>query len=98
MLWGKTPLTREDCTLACALRIYVKFEDGTDIDDITIGKVVGHYNKLQDVDCTGLVEHLRRTDNVYPGVLAGGIVIAVWARDMWSHWIDPCAAPVGSWP
>ena len=98
MLWGNTPLTREDCTLACALRIYVKFEDGTELDDTTIGEVVGYYNGLDDVKCTGLVEHLRQTDNVYPRVLAGGVEMAVWARDMWNHWLDPAAAPVGSWP
>lgn len=98
MSWEKTPMTREDCILACALRIYVKFEDGTDLDDTTIGDVVGRHNKLEPVDCTGLVEHLRQTDDIYPEVLAGGIEMAVWARDVWNHWIDRHAAPVGSWP
>lgn len=113
MHWGTTSLTREDCQLACALRIYIKFEDGTDLDDTTIGEVIGyhktpgdlkrthvpgHRNNVQPVDCTGLVDYLQQTDNLYQQVLANGVGMAPWARDIWNLWQDDEAAPVGTWP
>lgn len=96
--WQGVPFTLYECQLACALTIYVTFEDGTPLDDTTIGKVIGAASGLENMNCAGLVDHLKRTDNIYPEVLAGGHEWSQWARDAWSMWLDPQAAPVGSWP
>ena len=98
ILWNNVGLTLDDCRLACALRIYNHFEDGTPLDDVTIGQIVGATCKLDPMDCTGLVSHLRETKNVYPQVLAGGRPVADWARNAWNKWLDADAAPVGQWP
>ena len=66
--WLGAPFTLEECQLACALSIYVPFEDGTTMDDTTIGQVLGASSGLENVNCAGLVEHLKETDNVYPQV------------------------------
>ncbi|CAF9939509.1 MAG: hypothetical protein ALECFALPRED_008159 [Alectoria fallacina] len=79
--WHGVPFTLYECRLACALALYVTFEDGTPLDDGTIGQVIGASSGLQNVDCAGLVEHLRLTNDVYPQVRDGGEAWAVWARD-----------------
>ncbi|CAD6583751.1 MAG: hypothetical protein ASARMPRED_001494 [Alectoria sarmentosa] len=92
------PFTLHECRLACALTLYVTFEDGSPLDEATIAQVIGASSGLQNVDCAGLVEHLRRTDDVYPEVRDGGEAWAVWARDAYGRWLDPMAAPMGGWP
>ena len=91
-------MTREECELACGLRVFIKFEDGTDLDDGVIGQVVSHFSGLDNMDCTGLVDHLREINDVYPQVVAGGSAMATWVQDVWNKWFDPKAAPVGCWP
>ena len=98
MLWNNVALTRHDCKLACALSIYIRFEDGTPLDEETIGKVVGETSGLSAINCTGLVDHLRQTSDVYPEVLAGGEEMVKWVRDIYNKWLDSCAAPIGQWP
>lgn len=78
--WHGVPFTLEECQLACALSIYITFEDGTRLDDTTIGQVLGASSGLKNVNCAGLVAHLKETDNVYPAVLNGGDQWAQWAR------------------
>ena len=70
--WLGAPFTLEECQLACALFIYVNLEDGTTMDDTTIGQVLGASSGLENVNCTGLVAHLKETDNVYPQVCTFG--------------------------
>ena len=96
--WQGVPFTLYECQLACALSIYITFEDGTALDDTTIGQVLGASSGLQNVNCDGLVAHLQETNNVYPHVLEGGEAWAKWARDKYNRWLDPKAAPVGTWP
>ena len=98
MLWHKLPVSRKECRLACALSIYIKFEDGTPLDDTTIGEIVGYSSGVDSINCNGLVSHLQQTNEVYPEVLAGGHAMAVWARNAWNKWMDPEAALVGTWP
>ena len=78
--WHSVPFTLVECQLACALSIYIRFEDGTPLDDTTIGEIIGASSGLQNVNCAGLVNHLKLTNNVYPEVLAGGPAVAKWAR------------------
>lgn len=96
--WQGVPYTLYECQLACALTIYVRFEDETPLDDITVGQVIGASSGLQNVTCAGLVDHLKKTKDVYPDVLAGKGEWRKWALDAWKKWLDPEAAPVGSWP
>ncbi|KAF6241836.1 hypothetical protein HO173_000548 [Letharia columbiana] len=91
--WRGVPFTLYECQLACALKIYVKFEDGTIPDDQTIGQVIGTSSGLQNMDCGGLVAHLRATNDIYPEMLAGGEPTAIWATNVWNTWLDPCAGP-----
>lgn len=98
--WNGVSFTLDECQLACALNIYVQFEDGTPLDEKTIAEIIGAFSGLQKMNCAGLVDHLRLTNNVYPNVLADGPhkMFATWARDAWNKWLDPAAAPVGMWP
>ena len=98
ILWQGIPFTLYECRLACALAIYVQFEDGTPLDHITIGKVISASSGLQNMNCAGLVDYLRLTNNVYPEVLVCSAGWARWARDAWNMWLDPMAAPDGTWP
>ncbi len=98
--WNGVSFTLHECQLACALNIYLQFEDGTPLDEKIIGEIIGAFSGLQNMNCAGLVDHLRVTNNVYPDVLADGDhnMFATWARDAWNKWQDPAAAPVGMWP
>lgn len=98
MAWNGAGLTLDECKLACALTLYVRFEDGTTLDDATISKVIGAASGLKNQDIHGLVDHLRRTNDVYPDVLAHGQEMAVWARHSYNFWLDRWTAPVGQWP
>ena len=70
------------CQLACALTIYICVEDRISLETTTIGERIGASSGLQNVNCAGLVNHLRLTNNVYP---EGGPEWAKWARDASSH-------------
>ena len=74
------------------------FQDGTRLDDETIGEVVGSARGLQKMDIAGLVGHLRETRNVYPDVFSNRETMASWAWDKYNRWLDPCAALSGQWP
>ena len=39
------------------------------MDDVTIGQVLGTFSSLDNMNCAGLVAHLKETNNVYPAVL-----------------------------
>ena len=78
--------------------IYVPFEDGTTMDDTTIGQVLGAFSGLENVNCVGLVTHLQETNNAYPQVLNDGEPMAQWARHMYTKWLGPEAAVLGTWP
>ncbi len=93
--WKSAFFTLNECKLGCALVIYVRFEDGTPLDETTIGEIIGAPSGLKGLDVTGLVDHLQETNNVYPDILKGGEPMAAWARDAWNHWLDPQAAPLG---
>lgn len=96
--WQGVSFTLNECRLACALTLFVRFEDGTPLDDITLGQVVGASSGLKNMNCAGLVNHLRLTKNVYPDVLAKSKPCAKWARDAYNKWLDPEAPPTGWWP
>ena len=96
--WHGVPFMLEECQLACALSVYVTFEDGTRLDDTTIGQVLGASSGLENVNCAGLVAHSQETDNVYPQVLNGGGQWAQWARYKYNRWLEPAAAMPGTWP
>lgn len=96
--WNGIPFTLLECQIACALSIYITFEDGTPIDDKTIGEVLGSNSGLQPMNCNGLVAHLKETNDVYPTALNGGQEWADWVRNIYNQWLDPMAAAVGQWP
>ena len=98
LIWHGTPFTLNECRLACALAIHVCFEDRTPLDHITIGQVIGAAKGLKEMNCEGLVEHLHHTNNVYPEIASGGDALGDWAQNAWNKWLDPKAAPFGSWP
>ena len=98
LIWHGTPFTLDECRLACALAIHVCFEDRTPLDHITIGRVIGAPKGLQEMNCEGLVDHLRDTNDVYAEVASGGSKWGDWAQNAWNKWLDPKAAPLGSWP
>ena len=62
-LWHGDPFSY---WLAYALALYVQFEDGTPLNNSTIGQVIGASSGLRNMDCADLVDHLRLTKNVYP--------------------------------
>ena len=39
------------------------------MDDVTIGQVLGTFSNLDNMNCAGLVAHLKETNNVYSAVL-----------------------------
>lgn len=98
LLWQGIPFTLHECELVCALSLYVQFEDGTPLDDSTIGQVIGACSGLQNMNCIGLVDHLRLTKNVYPQILSDGNVWYHCARTAYNKWLDRHAAPIGFWP
>lgn len=103
IMWNKVSFTRRQCQLACALNIHVKFEDGSPLNIDTINQVVGLDSNLELLDCTGLVPHLKATKDVYPEVEAENDEEAKagwanWARAAYNQWLDPEAAPIGTWP
>ena len=107
--WNNMSFTLRECRLACALTIYVKFEDGSPLNIDTINKVValdskaGSARNVEGLDFTGLVEHLQVTKDVFPEVEAARDNEEVragwanWARGAYNRWLDPQAAPVGTW-
>lgn len=98
--WNGVGMAREDCSLACALTIWGRFQDGTRLDDTTIGEIIASTKGVQNVNITGLVEHLRLTGTgrLYPDVLARPAEMTAWARDTMNSWQDRYAAPDGQWP
>ncbi|KAM0804786.1 hypothetical protein BDR22DRAFT_549967 [Usnea florida] len=98
LIWHGTPFTLNECRLACALAIHVCFEDRTPLDHITIGRVIGAAKGLEEMNCEGLVDHLRNANDVYAEVASGGNQWGDWAQNAWNLWLDPKAAPLGSWP
>lgn len=103
IIFKNTPFTLYECRLACALTLYIKFEDDNPLNIDTINKVVNLYSNVENLDCTGLVEHLQATQDVYPEVEAkddGAAQAgwAKWAREAYDKWLDPEAPPVGTWP
>ena len=98
LVWHGTPFSLYECKLACALAIHVCFEDKTPLDHITIGKVIGAASGLKGMNCEGLVDHLRQTNDVYPEVAGGGYQWGDWAQNAWNMWLDPEAAAIGTWP
>ena len=98
LAWEGTPFTRYECQLACALRLYVHFEDDTPLDDQTIGRVIASSSGLEKVNCAGLVDHLRRTNDLYITVSTERKMWTLWARNAWVMWLDPKAPSVGKWP
>lgn len=89
--------TLEKCQLAYALSICVIFEDGTTMDDTTIGQVLGASGGLENVNCVDLVAHLQETNNVYPAVLNDGEQWAQWAHYKYNNWLNPEAARPSGW-
>ena len=98
LVWHGISFTLYECRLACALAIHVCFEDKTPLDHVTIGRVVGAASGRKNLNCEGLVDHLYHTKNVYPEVASGGQQVGDWAQNAWNLWLDPQAAPIGSWP
>ena len=98
MSWNNILLTYDDCRLACALKIYNRFADGGKFDDNIIGQIIGESHNLSAMNLTGLVDHLKETKNVYPEVDADKTNMSILALNAWNKWLDPEAAPVGTWP
>ena len=98
IVWKNVGITYDECRLACALFICLRFQDGTKLDDATIGQVVGSARESQEMDIAGLVNYLQETSNVYPDVLSDYRLIAPWAWERFNKWLDPCAALGSRWP
>ena len=72
LVWHTIPFTLYEGRLACALAIYICFEDKKPLDYVATGQVIGAASGLKTMDCEGLVDHLYHTNNVYPEVASGG--------------------------
>ena len=76
----------------------MKFQDGSTLNDETIGEIVGAVEGLPDIDLTGLVTHLRDIGEVYPEVFVEHEALAPWAHDCYNWWQDPYTPHTSEWP